>query len=502
MVRASMIAAPLLALCFAAVGTTSHAVTGLIDPHVNLLNGPQTESVTFSVSNSIKGSATLQLTFYGDLDAASESIAISIDGQPIGTVFNGNPTDDPFNTTGDVGNQCGSLLSLSGVIDEATLAPLIADGSLTLTFTSTVQVNNFCTDLGPFSSGGVGLSFGVQGTLSFDPDDTAQTAVQSLTTSRASVALANIPTLSGRMSGGGSTVSGSGGDANGSISFSTSLSDMRRAAAMSGDDGAVAAFGLEDRPSVDFWIGGSYTYFESDFAGVASQGDVGMLQLGIDTRLSDTVLVGVAAFGDLLSSDVVTGVEASGVGFMAGPYAVLSLNDNLYVEGLAAVGQAFNEVDDPAVGSAEYDSERLLVTARVSGDFRYDAWSLRPATRVTYYAERQEEFLDGGGTLVPESTTELGQLRFGPEIAYDLEMIDGPRVRPFFGAEGVWAFLQTEQLINGARVAADDFSASVSAGFDANLGPASLRAAGRYDGLGAEDFDAITGELQVRIPLN
>ena len=250
----------------------------------------------------------------------------------------------------------------------------------------------------------------------------------------------------------------------------------------------------------DVWFGGSFSYFDVELGGVGQTGGVGTLQMGVDTRISDRILMGVAVFGDLLQSDVSNGSRSSGLGVMAGPYAVVELDYGLYLELLAAYGSAFNRIESDGLRDARFQSLRQLYTGRLSGEWGFGGWLFRPSSRVTYYAERQESFDVGDGTIAPADASETGQLRFGPEIVYQ-HFWDGGALLPYFGAEGVWAFKQPAQAVNGVVTTGEEMTGSVSFGFDARLGDMSIRAGGRLDGVGEPKLDLLTGEITVRAPL-
>lgn len=274
------------------------------------------------------------------------------------------------------------------------------------------------------------------------------------------------------------------------------VSDERMAAAQT----QAAAFGGVPEPqTVDMWFGGSFTYFDTELGGLTQSGGVGSLQMGIDARFGDDLLLGVALFGDYLLSDVSSGAHSHGLGLMAGPYAVVNLQERIYLEVMAAYGRAFNRIDASDGADSRYQSERVLLTGRLSGDFKADDWTVRPSTRVTYYSELQESFDAGDGTTVAAARSELGQVRFGPELAREFFWEDGA-LRPFMGLEGVWAFKQTDQVVEGAEFASDELTGSFSLGVDAFVSGASLRASGRYDGIGEPGLHAVTGELTLRVP--
>lgn len=323
----------------------------------------------------------------------------------------------------------------------------------------------------------------------------------------------------GGFSGLGMTMSGFGSSAGGGFNFSGNLSGLREQSAMEELTRRFASFGNAVSESglgegllmsldggaqkrrYDMWFGGSYSYFDASLGGVKQSGGVGTLQMGADTRLNDRMLVGVAVFGDVLRSKTSDGAESEGLGVMAGPYAVASLGEDTSLELMAAYGVAFNSINSSDAANSDYRSDRLLLSGRLSGDWSYGAWTIRPSTRITYYAERQNGFDAGDAGAVAAQTTELGQARAGPELAYEFVWDDGA-LRPHLAFEGVWAFEQTDKIVDGAAVPTGELSASFGMGVDAVLGDSTIRAVGRYDGIGDPNVDALTGEIVLRVPFD
>lgn len=538
-------------LCTAtAADATSKSIT--LDADSDSAYGVKTFVYNKSIETDIASDGTLSLIVVGDFDEANETLSLDIDGANLGVIL-----------AGSAGGKCAPI-QVSFTIPQSTLKTKAADGAVTLTFTTSTQVSSAgsCdygghTNISAYLQGS--LAYTTETLIRQDHLEETVATSESLAASRRSVTLANLPSLSGRLGkgfsgfqgapggglpgsglpapsapapslpgpsspvpggssfpgsnaanfgaqglgGGLAMLSGSGGSDNGALTFSGDLRSLRQAAAArfgSGDSAAAMEVNSGAYP-IDVWFGGSYTYFDSAVGGVAQSGDIATVQFGVDSRLDENWLVGVAAFGDLLVSDVSTGSHTSGLGFMTGPYVVASIDGPLTLEALAAVGRAYNRIETSGQSDARYASDRLLLTARLSGDWSYGGWSFRPSTRATYYAEKQEAFADGGGSVAPEATSVLGQLRFGPEVGYELHL-DDIAARPFVGAEGVWAFRQSDQQVNGVAVGAEDLTGGVSFGLDGRWGETTFRAGGRYEGLGDPNLESVTAEFTVRMALD
>lgn len=319
-----------------------------------------------------------------------------------------------------------------------------------------------------------------------DGGDPTEAAVDGLSKARGWAIVNDLPNLPNRIEPKETaTVSGLGDSAGGVASFDGSI-------------GSFNAFGVDGVFSA--WVRGSYAYVSEDRTLGDIDSDVGQLQLGVDYRPTDRAVIGLMLHGDVIEQDSAANqASADGVGFMIGPYGAYQLDQNFYLEGVALFGRAFNTATATNGVDSDYDSDRLLLSTRLSGDIFVDQWNLRPGARVTYYAERNESFVDGLGAAIAEDTETLGQIRVGGEVGYDL-LSDGRVLRPFVGADGVYSFASDDSVVTGGGGGADGLTATLSAGVEASLGGASVRGRFAYDGLGEGDFEALRGSAEIRLP--
>jgi outer membrane autotransporter protein len=156
----------------------AEASTSNFGPLVETSQGIQTRSVVLAVDNTIAAgtSADISLTLEGDLDSVNETIDVRIDGVSVGIVN---------------GTQCG-FFTRNISVSAATLSPLIADGQITLSFTSTAQVNINCGGTGAFT--GIGpFFFAAQGTLTYQAGGKAVTVISQFMRQRNNLLLSNEP---------------------------------------------------------------------------------------------------------------------------------------------------------------------------------------------------------------------------------------------------------------------------------------------------------------------
>ncbi|MEM7215676.1 MAG: choice-of-anchor D domain-containing protein [Pseudomonadota bacterium] len=229
--------------------------------------------------------------------------------------------------------------------------------------------------------------------------------------------------------------------------------------------------------------------------------------VGAHTFVTDHMLFGI--LGQLDWSDEqndAVNSDASGFGWAIGPYIAGQIpGQNLFYEARGAWGQSDNDVSPNGTFTDSFDTTRWLVSGKLSGAYEIDRLALKPTVSIAYYEEEQESYTDSIGQFIPEQTVSLGEVRFGPEISYHQELGDGTIVKPGLGVSGVWNFNVDD---NNASQAFSLGSGDVRAKLDASLNIANphdgmnIRINGFFDGIGASDFEAYGGSLELTVPLN
>lgn len=131
------------ALLSAAVSTSATAATTTFPVVSTVVPGGTVTAILTGLSPAALSNGVLNLSFTGDLNWITEYVSVSADGVALGTF---------------AGLQCGSPAeTASFTIPQATLATMVADGSIVLTFTGTADVNLLCS----------GAPLGVAGNFAF-----------------------------------------------------------------------------------------------------------------------------------------------------------------------------------------------------------------------------------------------------------------------------------------------------------------------------------------------
>ncbi len=352
-----------------------------------------------------------------------------------------------------------------------------------------------------------------------------QRVISNFMSRRADQITASDPDLVQRLTNRGTASSGSNGpvafngttgtDANNQVAFSTSLRQVMASSGAAKDKrreelGRMMGLGqhslngaaIQDRSGFDIWVEGKWAHVDDD----ARQTDIGLLYVGVDYRLSPTVVVGMLTQFDWSDeSDDVANTAADGWGWLTGPYAVVRLHENLIFDGRAAWGQSDNNVDPLGLYTDSFDAERWLVRARLTGDFQYNNWQFAPHVGVIYFEEEQESYTDSLGIFIPGQSVSLGRLTFGPKLSYRSMQANGTAITPHVAIKGIWDFDEAEivDIGTGLAVGSDTLRGRVEAGLSASFANSwSISGEGFYDGIGADDLDVYGGSVKLSVPLN
>jgi outer membrane autotransporter protein len=189
---------------------------------------------------------------------------------------------------------------------------------------------------------------------------------------------------------------------------------------------------------------------------------------------------------------------------MAGPYLSARLAQNLYFTTRAAWGVSSNTVSPFGTYDDDFDTDRWLASAELTGNWNFGNWRITPSAGVTYVEENQHSYTDSRGVRVPSQTVSLGEVAFGPEIAYRYLADNGIVFEPHISMNGLWDFdSPTGGEVVGYIASDSEIRAAVKGGLMARMtGGASFRMVGTFDGIGADGFDAFGAQGWVNIPLH
>ncbi|HUV33259.1 MAG TPA: autotransporter outer membrane beta-barrel domain-containing protein, partial [Devosiaceae bacterium] len=305
-------------------------------------------------------------------------------------------------------------------------------------------------------------------------------------------------------------------EADGRASFSTSLSQI--ASAMAGTDQAkqqramsLGSAALNERPGsapysgVDIWTEAHFTAFEDDIGNGNADGNFDILYVGADIPLTTNLLVGILGQFDWAEEHTkADGSSAEGNGWMVGPYLSARIDEHLFFDWRAAWGRSDNSVSPIGTYTDNFDTTRWLTTARLTGNWTSGNWRLTPSAAFKYGEETQDAYTDKNGIRITGQTASLGRIEFGPEFGYRWDLADGTLVEPQLALYGVWNFDNGGSfLVADTLVTPDDFTGRIEGGLLVQMPKGmSFRGTAAYDGVGSNDYEAVTGKIWLNLPLN
>jgi hypothetical protein len=300
--------------------------------------------------------------------------------------------------------------------------------------------------------------------------------------------------------------------------FSTSLRDVARFAAQEeARKASDSGLGFASRPGTaspaifnpfDVWVDVKFTSFSDGRKNTNLDGHFGLASIGADYVVNRSVLIGTLVQFDSASERSDSQASAvSGWGWMVGPYSTVRLTDNLFWQARAAWGKSSNDVSPFLTYTDQFDTTRWLASSVLTGRWRAGPWEFTPSASVAYMVDAANSYLDTFGVVVPEVKSRLGQAKAGPEVGY-FYTLDGVKMEPHAGFQLIWNFA-TDTTANGIGSLNGESAGPPGVRGRLDLGVRATRpdgvgidVSGSYDGVGSRGYDAVTGKVLLRMPLN
>lgn len=321
-----------------------------------------------------------------------------------------------------------------------------------------------------------------------------QATIESFMSTRAGLIVQSQPDLVDRLVGGGAgqAPSLSGTSDNYVLGFATSLGQIANQATDELARFEPSTQGAGYAP-FDVWIDGRWAQARDE----AGKTVFGTVQLGAAYRINADLLIGVMAQIDRASrQDWAEGSAADGTGWMAGPYLVARLDEQLYVDLSLLGGKSTNHVDPLGLYVDTFHTDRWLATARLTGIIDVGPLTVRPMVSGSYFSETQQAYVDSLGNVISGQTIALGNVSFGPSIGYAIKA-EGLTIEPSVAVSGNWDY-----NVSASGDAATALSARLGAAirFDFDSG-ARLNLNASYSGIGLADRSAYGLGASLLVPL-
>lgn len=254
-------------------------------------------------------------------------------------------------------------------------------------------------------------------------------------------------------------------------------------------------------PGFDVWLKGTWSRLDNDTAAT----DFGLLSVGADYRYRPGLVVGLLTQFDMANeTDKTDKFSIDGNGWMAGPYVVAHLHQNLVFDFRAASGMSYNNISPFNTHTDSFGGARWLVKGQLTGDFRLKSLHLAPHVAMIYSGQEQKAYTDSNGTEIGAQTVEFGHLTFGPKVSTTVTLKDGTSIAPFAAIKGIWDFRRLE-FFNGTdgpeSTGKDELRGRTEAGLSVNLPDGiSFTGEGFFDGIDINKYQAYGGSVKVNVP--
>ncbi|MEP2944798.1 MAG: HYR domain-containing protein [Lentilitoribacter sp.] len=238
-----------------------------------------------------------------------------------------------------------------------------------------------------------------------------------------------------------------------------------------------------ERANLEFWSEGKINILEN---ADGSDGMFAIAHLGVDLLVSDKLLLGAAAQFDWIDqkASVTTG-EQSGYGWIAGPYALYKLSDNLYFDVRTGLGQSQNTISPYGTYKDNFTTDRQLFSAALVGEFNVDNWTISPTLSFDYLKSSQRAYTNGLGANISAQDVISRQMSFSPRISYQFQLGEDVSLTPWAELVGTLDFSQSSirtDIRGGAEYSTSNNS-TISLGLN-------------YDGIGkAENAYGISARI-------
>jgi hypothetical protein len=250
----------------------------------------------------------------------------------------------------------------------------------------------------------------------------------------------------------------------------------------------------------DTWVEGQFSVYD-DKSTTADKGNFFVGYAGLDMRIYENTVVGLMGQIDWAEANSASG-KTDGTGWMIGPYMSFEPAENLFVDLRALWGRSDNTANATVLGRGyvgDFQTERLLMEGRVSGNYNMNDISLRPDATLFWMQEHQDDYVvtDSARSIaVSGQRVTLGELSAGLNIGRSFAS-DRLTIEPFVAGRFTWTFDNPGHMTaTGTKIATDDAHGTLSAGLNLYSATTDARFEATYDGLFADGLDSWGGKLE------
>ncbi|SPF75876.1 hypothetical protein ALP8811_00870 [Aliiroseovarius pelagivivens] len=444
----------MLAVPFLLAATAANAQTTSIQQVHSTDNAGSASTTIVGLPTETNGDATLDLSLYGDFSwsggsgTPAETLTVFVDGVNVGVI-------------GPTGIDCGSAVNFNLAVDQATLAPLIADGQLDVSYQASSSVNNFC---GSYNGSPSGVSFVVSGTITYDgvTGPAAEEQIAGFMENRARALVQNQPDVmrfvDGR-TGGRLNVEVSQGS--GSIDFAT------------GGRGPVWA--TLTGSSTKLEAGNDQSYF--------------LGSVGTHLSFGNNSIIGAMLQVDKAVQEFSNGDKVEGTGWLVGPYFAAQISEHpLFLDGRLLYGKTDNKFTPDGGATDSFDGDRWLAMVNLKGRVEMEHFTMFPVVAVSHVRDMQDAFTNSSNVDVASQGIEQTEVALSLDFEKPIPSRD---LVLSWGLSGIWSDTDGDVASSSVIGNHNGWRGRIDAGLNYSNG-AGLNAGlnAFVDGLGEDDLES------------
>lgn len=317
----------------------------------------------------------------------------------------------------------------------------------------------------------------------------AQAAIGSFLPERAQLLLSHQPDMQRRIDRlqgrGGAALTGAG-SASGRLPLEVRVNGSSTSVRSSLNPG-------QSQGAFDVWFEGSLS--DVDLGG--RDADLMVAHVGADYVFSDRLLVGVMGQYDDLdyASGILPGVTG-GTGWMVGPYALVRLSGDVFLDMKVSTGASRNQVRPFGTYEDSFKTRRNLIMASLVGEHELSpGLLLRTDASVSYLLESQKGYVDALGSTVAGQDFAFGLASVAPRLMYTRDLSRNWVARPYIELRGLYTFGD-----EGGAFTGEGSRLRSELGMDLlSTQGQRLSVSGYYDGIGQSAYQAtgfrVTGSM-------
>ncbi|MDX0468499.1 autotransporter domain-containing protein [Sinorhizobium medicae] len=233
------------------------------------------------------------------------------------------------------------------------------------------------------------------------------------------------------------------------------------------------------------------------------------LDMGLDRRITDDLVVGMSfSLQDSSTHAFHDSLDIDSDGFSFGPYAAYRLSKHWAIDASLTYGRYNNDVE-LSVLSGKYDSERFAGEISLNGQYKFDAYYVRPKASVTLSHVKSDAYGLSGSLFnfpvsvsLPGDSYNYGVLDMSTEVSRFFRLPDGQPFLVFaeLGAQYEFERPNDGKILTGdlSEVSPSPWAFSLRSGLRMLLNEnLQIEATGGYLSLGQDDLDVWEGKLHV-----